>query len=41
MLYTKRLGKRGGGVVIYVRQDLKFVQRNEFCTTISNVYDYQ
>ena len=36
MLYTNRLDKRGGGVVIYVRHDLKFLQRNVFCTTISN-----
>ena len=39
MLYTNRLDKRGGGVVIYVRQNLKFVQRNELCTTISNVLE--
>ena len=39
MVFTSRSDKRGGGVVLYVRQDLNFVKKNDFCSSISNVLE--
>ena len=39
MIYTNRRNKRGGGVVLYVRNDISFIKRVEFCSTIDNILE--